>query len=200
LDYGIIRAPYDGVVTRRNVHTGHLVSAGIHEEPLLEVVRMDLVRIYIDVPESDAGLVEPGDLVTIRLPAQAGAVLSGKVTRISWTLDAASRTLHAEVQVPNDAGKLRPGMYAYASIVAGEHADAIVLPASAVVIDKTDTYCMSVEDGKIVRKTIVLGLRNMGEVEVSSGLTGNEKVVRANPASLTIGQAVEAIPFQPPKQ
>jgi HlyD family secretion protein len=200
LAYGTVRAPFDGVVTRRNVHTGHLVSAGITGEPLLEVVRIDIVRIYIDVPESDAGLVEPGDAVTIRLPAQAGAVLTGKVTRISWSLDAAARTLHAEVQVTNEGGKLRPGMYAYASIVAAEHVDAVVLPASAVIIDKTDTYCLCVEGGKIVRKTITLGLRNTGEVEVATGLNGDEKVVRANPASLTIGQAVEASPYQPPKQ
>lgn len=200
LAYGTIRAPFDGVVTKRNVHTGHLVSAGIVEEPLLEVVRIDMVRIYIDVPESDAGLVEPGDAVTIRLPAQAGSTVSGKVTRISWSLDAAARTLHAEVQVPNESGKLRPGMYAYASILADEHVNTLVLPASAVVIDKTDTYCLCAEDGKIVRKTITLGLRNTAEMEVASGLTGDEKVVKANPASLTIGQAVEAVPFQPPKQ
>jgi RND family efflux transporter MFP subunit len=199
LQYGTIRAPYDGVVSRRNVHTGHLVTGSGQGEPLLVVVRTDRVRVFLDVPEGDAGLVDPDDEAVIRVPALGNREFRGRVKRTSWSLNETARTLRAEVDVPDEDGKLRPGMYAYANVLAAEHTDALVLPASAVASDKGASYCFVVEEGKIARNPVTLGLRSGGEVEVASGLTGNEKVVRGNLSAYTLGQAVEAVPYVAPK-
>jgi RND family efflux transporter MFP subunit len=197
LQYGTIEAPFDGVVTRRNVHTGHLVHAGPEGEPLLVLMRTDVLRVAADVPEADADLIRPGQPVSIRLPALAGEPLAGKVARTSGSLDVATRTLRVEIDVPNQDGKLQPGLYAYVSIVAGEHPDALVLPASAILSDKNQSECVCVENGKIVRKPVTLGLRTSSEVEIASGLKGDEAVVRVNSGAWTEGQTVEAKPAAP---
>jgi RND family efflux transporter MFP subunit len=195
-NYHVIHAPFDGVVTQRRAHTGHLVQPGSTGEPIVTVVRTDKVRVFLDVPETDAPLVDVGDEVNIRFPALGGQVVSAKVTRTSWVLDRSARTLSAEVEIANDDGKLRPGMYAYATVVLAEHPAALVLPATAVFADKTDSYCACIESGHIVRKKVGIGLRSGGDVEIVEGLTGGEQVVRANAAALPVGQAVE--PVLPP--
>ncbi len=132
LAYNRIIAPYDGVVTRRNLDTGHLTVPGGQGEPLFVVARSDLVTVVVAVPELFAAAVEPGDRALIRLQAIPGRTFEGKVTRTAYALDARSRTLRAEVDLPNPDGKLHPGLYAYASIVAEEHPDALTVPTSAV--------------------------------------------------------------------
>ena len=91
------------------------------------------MRITVGVPEMFATEVEPGDRALIHLQAIAGKEFEAKVTRTSWTLDAKNRTIRAEIDVPNPGGKLRPGLYAYATIIVEEHADAIIVPATAIV-------------------------------------------------------------------
>jgi RND family efflux transporter MFP subunit len=193
LDYRVLRAPFDGVVTARLMHTGRLVEPGARGDPVLMLARTDKVRIFLDVPETDAPLVDDGDEVSIRLPALDGQVVSAKVTRSSWSLNRTARTLSAEVELANDDGKLRPGMYAYANVTLAQKPVAMVLPASAVFADKTASYCACIEGGRIVRKPLKIGLRSSGEVEIIEGLRGDEQVVRANASSLAEGQSAEAL-------
>ena len=108
-DYATIVAPYDGVITRRNVDVGDLTEPGSQGQPLFIVARDDLVRISVSVPEMYATEVDPGDRVVIRLQALAGRDFEGKVTRTSWTLDAKNRTLRTEIDVPNPEGTAPPG-------------------------------------------------------------------------------------------
>ncbi|MBI2825649.1 MAG: efflux RND transporter periplasmic adaptor subunit [Planctomycetia bacterium] len=192
IEYATIRAPFDGVVSVRNVDVGHFVqpSATGQDHPLLVVVHADPVRIFMDVPEGDAGLVDPGDTALIRVEAMGSAPVQGSVTRTSWALNAATRTLRAEIDVPNPDGKLRPGMYAYATVVLAEKSDALVLPRAAIIRDGPKAFANVVHDGKISRTPVVLGLEAGGEVEVASGVTEGDVVVLAGSASLTDGQAV----------
>ena len=117
LQYAKITAPYDGVVTQRNVHTGHFIPGAGSREPLFVVMRTDRVRVFVDVPEKDATSVKNGDRATIRVQALGGQAFDGKVSRSSWALDPRARTLRAEVEVSDPESKLRPGMYANASII-----------------------------------------------------------------------------------
>ena len=148
--YATIVAPYDGVVTRDNVDVGDLTAPGIQGQPLFTVARDDLVRIAVSVPEMFATAVEPGDRVRIRLQALAGKDFEGKVTRTSWTLDSKNRTLRTEIDVPNPGGNLRPGLYAYATVIVEEHPDVLTVPATAVVNEKDKSYCVAVVEGKAV--------------------------------------------------
>jgi RND family efflux transporter MFP subunit len=192
-DYETIVAPYDGVVTHRHVDVGELTEPGTHGQPLFTVARDDIVRIAVSVPEMYATEVNPGDRVLIRLQALAGRNFEGKITRTSWTLDAKNRTLRTEIDVPNPKGTLRPGLYAYATIIVEEHADAMSVPSSALVRQDALAYCVAVVDGRAVRKPVTVGLDDGTRVEILSGLQGNEAIVKAYASSLADGQSVTLI-------
>ena len=191
LGFAKIVAPYDGVVTRRNVSTGHLTAPGTQGEPLFVVARSDVVTVAVAVPELDSAEVNPGARAFVRLQALPGRVLEGQVTRTAYALDYRSRTLRAEIDLPNPEGKLHPGLYAYVTVVVAERPNALTLPASAIVREGETTYCVGVRGGRAARLPLAIGLNDGTRVEVRSGLDAEELVVKANAASLAEGQTVE---------
>jgi HlyD family secretion protein len=194
LQYAQIRAPYAGVVTERNVVRGDFVqpAGSMTAKPLLAVARIDLVRVFVDVPEMDSPSVEAGRVgyVNVQALLERDRKVAGTVTRTSWALGA-NRTLHTELDLPNPDGLLRPGMYATAHIVLQERPGAIVVPRSAVVGAGKQAACWTVHDGRAVRTPIALGLQVESEVEVVSGLKAGEAVIQSPPGSLQEGQPVE---------
>ncbi len=191
--YTKIESPFDGIVTRRHVDTGQLTTPGATGEPLLVVSRSDLVTITVGVPETDAPFVNAGDPVQVRLQAYGGRSFDGKVTRTGWALDASTRTLRTEIDLPNVDDFLRPGLYAYATIITEEHKNTLTLPTTAVVKEGDKSLCVIVSNGRATRKEIKVGLTEGKRSEILSGLKGDEEVVAANSASLTEGQSVEGI-------
>ncbi len=206
LRYAEIRAPFDGVVTQRNVKTGDLVQptgAG-KATPLFVLSQVDPVRVFVQVPGADAVWVKDGAPVRLRLLGAGGTLFEGKVTRNARSLDPQTRTLRTEIDVPNPDGRLMPGMYVHASITV-EHPNAWTLPAGAVATEGDQAFCYLVENGVAVRTPLQLGLRGGGRVEVvkrqaGSGratkweeFTGTE-VVAANASALTDSQPVKAEP------
>jgi RND family efflux transporter MFP subunit len=188
--YARITSPYDGIVVKRGVDTGHLTTPGASDEPLFVVARSDVVTITVGVPEIEAPFVNPGDQARVRLQALEGRDFEGKVTRTAWALDSATRTLRTEIDLPNADGLLRPGLYAYATIIVEEHKDVLTVPATAVVSDAGKSFCVAVEDGRAKRKEAKLGLTDGKRTEVVSGIGPDELVVEVNAASLTDGEAV----------
>ena len=198
LAYAEIKAPFNGVVTQRNVDTGHYVHpiTGSATQPLLVIAQTEQVRVFVDVPEMEAPLVDAGekpDSATVRVQSLGEKGIDGKVTRTSWSLDKANRSLRAEIDLPNKDGKLRPGMYAKVDILLDERNDVLTLPTTAIVRDGSATYCCTIDSGKIDRKKIELGLRSGADVEVRSGLDADQLVVLARADSLVQGQPVEVI-------
>jgi RND family efflux transporter MFP subunit len=193
LAYTKIKAPFKGIVTQRNIDTGHFTQAtrSADGRPLFVVSQSDTVRVFVDVPELEAAWVDAGDAATVQVQALRNKEVKSKVTRTSWTLNQSNRSLRTEIDIPNEKLELRPGMYATVRITLEEHPDALVLPASAVMYANDEATCHLVEDGKIVRRPIKLGIRSGGDAEVLEGLKGNETVVLLQPASFTPGQAVE---------
>ncbi len=194
VDYTLIRAPFDGVVVERNVHTGHLVQAGAgNQKPLLTVMRIDPVRVIIDVPEIDAVHVTPKTRVEIKIPSIPGSSFVGTITRSSWSLNTTSRTMSAEIHLPNREGNWRPGQYVQAKLTTAEVANCLSLPKTAVVIQDKQTYCFSVDgNGKVVRLPVSLGLQAGPDVEIREGLTGSERIISVNAGAFREGQVVEA--------
>jgi len=188
--YARILSPYDGIVVKRGIDTGHLTTPGADGEPLFIVARSGIVTITVGVPETDAPYVNMNDQARVRLQALEGKTFEGKVTRTSWALDSATRTLRTEIDLPNSDDLLRPGLYAYATIIAEEHEDVLTVPATAVVSDAGKTFCVTVEDGHAKRREVKLGLSDGKRTEVVSGIGEGEMVVEANAASLTDGQAI----------
>jgi RND family efflux transporter MFP subunit len=203
LDYRYLRAPFAGVVTRRGVDTGHFVQpAGAGKtEALFTVVRLDTVRVPVDVPEADAALVTKGAKAVVVIPALKGAEFSGAVARTAEALDPGSRTLRVEIDLPNPDRKLRPGLYVYARITA-EMPPAWVLPANAVVKQADQTVCFLYRDGKAVRWPIqpgrtdgtwteVIRKQNAESPGVWEDWTGQEDVLSGPAGTLTDGQVVQ---------
>jgi HlyD family secretion protein len=198
LGYAEIKAPFNGVVTRRNVDTGHYVHpvTGGTTEPLVVIARTDKVRVYVDVPEMQAPLVDAGekaDTAVVHVQSLGKNGIDGSVTRTSWSLDKSNRSLKAEIDLPNPGGTLRPGMYSKVDILLDQRNDILTLPITAIVREGSETYCCVVESGKIDRKPIELGLRSGNEVEVSAGLTADQIIVLTRGETLKQGQPVEII-------
>jgi RND family efflux transporter MFP subunit len=201
LGYLQIRAPYDGVVTQRNVNTGDLVKPG--GKPLFVVCQLDPVRVFVNVPGADAVWVRDGDPVTLQLQGAGGEVFPGKVTRNARSLDPQARTLRTEIDLPNPKGKLLPGMYVQARITV-RHEKVWALPAAAVLTEGDQTFCYRVVDGKAVKTPLQVGLTGGGLVEVLKKqvrpspdaeprwepIAGTEEVVASDPAALSDGQPV----------
>lgn len=209
VNYATVRAPFAGVVARRNVDRGQYVTppaSGSAQAPLFVVVRTEPVRVFVDVPETEAALVRAGMPASVRVQALGDREVAGTVARTSWTLDQATRTLRTEVDLPNPDGVLRPGMFATVRLVT-ERPGAWVVPAGAVVTADEQPYAVRVEGGKAVRTSVKLGARQGGTVEilqkqtrpVKGGepagwepLTGSEEFLTGRPAGWTDGMAITA--------
>lgn len=205
ISYTRIRAPFDGIVTKRKVDAGHFVQpAGTPKaEPLFTVAKIDTVRVVVDVPEADANLVKPGNEIHIVVPALRGAPIISKVARTSGSLDPVSRTLRTEVDLPNAAKKLdlTPGMYVHTRILA-QLPESYLLPAAAVIKVGESMICYRVEGKKAVRALVKVGRsdgvlievfkrQKPGDPEVWEDWTGDEIVAASNTAYLVDGQSVE---------
>jgi RND family efflux transporter MFP subunit len=207
LQYTKIPAPFDGLVTRRNVSTRDFVqpaAASIKGDALFVVEKVDPVRVFVNVQELEAVWVRDGDTALIRPQSLQGQQFKGKVTRSSGALNPQNRTLRTEIDLPNAVGKLLPGMYVTATIIA-EHKNVWALPVAAVVTQGEQTFCFRVENGKAVRTPIQAGLHGSELVEVlkkqtkpaKAGeqaewqeFTGEEIIVASGAGSMTDGQAI----------
>lgn len=195
LSYATLRAPFDGVITERHLDKGHLVQpSGASGKPLFVVVRADTVRIFLDVPETDAGFIAADSPAKIKVPSLSAESFEGKVARTSWTLQSSSRTLRTEIDVPNPNGRLRPGMYAMAEIEVARRADALSLPKSAILKQGTESFCLSISaENKIAKLPIKTGIVAGADIEIVSGLTGGESLIGANLAAYKEGQSVAIV-------
>ncbi|MFO0928814.1 MAG: efflux RND transporter periplasmic adaptor subunit [Gemmataceae bacterium] len=193
LDYTHIRAPFKGVVTKRQVDVGHFVqpAGGGKGEPLLTVERIDRMRVWLPVPEQEALWLAldrhaGGKIpVLIRGDGLGGRALRGTLARSAFALDPRTRTLRAEVDLPNPDELLHPGMYVHASIEL--EATGWTLPASAVQKRDGAVQCVVLDAGKAVPLPLLIGLESDGVVQVLKKqkrggdgwdeLTGTEEVV-----------------------
>jgi HlyD family secretion protein len=204
VDYATLTAPFDGVITQRNINTHVFVQppTGGSAAPLYIVQRRDLMRAFVDVPEGEAVWVQKGAAARLRIPVLKGREFAGDVKRMSYAVKRQSRTLLVEIDLPNPKDLLRPGMYLQASIQM-ERRDALSLPADAVatqgdVNEGEQSFCFVLENGKIRRIPIEVGACCKGRVEVLKkqvdgswiDFNGAEMVVRGELSALADGQEV----------
>lgn len=186
-------APYSGVVSVRHIDVGHLIDSRSSTVPLFVLVQADSLRLFLEVPEADAVLVEPGRKAAVTVPALGAQAFAGTITRTGWALQSGTRTVKCEIDIPNTDGKLRPGMYAHVELVVGERAEALVIPKSALLLQDGKASCLIVTGaGEVERKPLVTGLKTATEIQVVSGLNGDESVISANAAAFREGQKVTA--------
>ena len=193
-EYATIRAPYDGTVTQRIIHTGHYVQPAVtgRDQPLLVVSHATSFAwscmCQKPMPDSSNRAKKPRSAFRRSTTSN-----STSVKRVASALDNTTRTERAEIELENSQGELLPGMYCYVSIVVGHRPDALVIPTTALLADQGKQFCLAVVDGRIAKLPLELGLRTGSEVEVLSGLSGDEAIIPKNPASLHEGQPAEII-------
>lgn len=189
LEYATVRAPYDGVITHRNVHTGAYLDARAAGPPLFRIVRTDVLRVVLDIPEKDAPYLNLGEPVHVEIDALPGLRFTWPIARFAPVLGA-GRKVRAEVHIKNQDGKLYPGMYGRASVVLEDKPHALTLPAACVGNDASGLFVYCVVDGKAERQRVTVGLNDGKKVEITSGLTGKEEVILGGRGLIREGQPV----------
>jgi RND family efflux transporter MFP subunit len=191
LKYATVTAPFDGVVTQRFVDPGALIQAGTSNgAALLTLMNFDKVRLQVAVPEAEATRVSVGQPVSVGTDAMAGRNFEGKVARFSYALDAASRTMMAEVSLANAQLLLRPGMLVTAKLGIERHEGVPVLPAEAIVMEKANAFVYAVVAGKAAKRPVKLGFTDGKQAEVLDGVKPEDEIILAAQSPVSDGQAV----------
>jgi multidrug efflux pump subunit AcrA (membrane-fusion protein) len=180
--YLVLPAPFDGIVTVRNANTFDFVqpaagdptamphspglSPGGRAAPVYVVDRTDIVRIFVDVPEHDANYVHVGSPASVLIQAFRNEPITAAVTRSSWALNVKSRTLRAEIDLPNTDRKILPGMYAY-GFVSVKHPDVFALPRRALDYRGETTFFWTYDNGRAVKTEVQTGVTDDEWVEVT---------------------------------
>lgn len=194
--YENVEAPFAGVVTARNVDNGDLVKADDNAggTPLFTLQRDDVVRVQVNVPQSGAVGLQDGLPAKVHVPELPGQTFEGKVARNSVALDAASRTMLAEVDVANPAGVLRAGLYVNVEFSVPRQAPTVVVPAEALLFNGDGLRVASVDDAGRVHMHNVSIYRDYGTtLELREGLQGGERVALTPPADIADGQQVKVV-------
>src|SRR5882757_4151440 len=193
-----LAAPFDGVVTARNVEIGQLISPGGSGPPLFEVSDLHRVRIFVQVPQSfSAGLV-PGLKATFEMPQYPGAHFDATVSHISKSMNANSHSMQVELQADNAAGKFFGGSYCNVHFEIPTDANLVKLPSTALVTGNQGTQVAVLEgNNKVVLKSVRLG-RDLGDsVEIIAGLLPSDRVINNPPETLATGDTVRVAAATP---
>jgi RND family efflux transporter MFP subunit len=190
--YQQVVAPFDGVVTRRNIDVGSLVQADATSGTFMfTLTQSDVMRIRLYVPQDAAIGVKPGVDAVVRVPEIPDHSFPGKVARIADALDPATRTLMTEIDVPNPDRELSPGLYCSVELKVPRRTPSLIVPAGAIVFDRDGLHVLVVENG-VVRSRKITEIRDLGtEVEVSDGVKPGDNVVLTPPVDLEDASKVQ---------
>lgn len=197
MKYSRIAAPFAGIITQRFVDPGAFIPAptsggNTQAAAILTVADFHTIRVQVAVPELEATLVDKGEHVKFSVEGLPGKTFEAKVSRISYALDEATRTMLVEADAPNPEFTLRPGMYTTAKIGVETRADALLVPVEAVVMEKTNAFLFLAVDGKAKKTAVKLGFNDGTKAEIASGATEQDRALLVGKLTLTDGQAVNA--------
>src|SRR5262249_12983469 len=189
--YQIVLAPFNGVITQRNVDVGDLVQADATSGPFLfTVMETDTVRIQLYVPQGEAFGVAPGVEAVLRVPEIPDRTFPGTVTRTANALQLDTRTLLTEIDVPNPDQALSPGLYCTVELKIPRKTPSLIVPSDALIFNRNGFSVGVVEDG-ITRIRPVNVVRHFGTtVEVNRGINDGDQVILMPPVDLTEGHRV----------
>ena len=189
-----IHAPFDGVVTTRNLHPGALVGPASGQSgamPIVQIVDTTHLRLVVPVPEAYAGEMQVGQQVTFSVPAHPGETFHAPIARISHDVELNTRTMPVELDVRSTDGRLSPGSYSSVKWPVHRAAATMFVPVSAVTNDQQRTFVERVRDGKAEWVDVVTGLTVGGNVEVFGDLKPGDEVIRNATDAIRPGQQVK---------
>jgi RND family efflux transporter MFP subunit len=196
--YQQVVAPFDGVITQRNIDVGSLITADASgSTSMFSLIHSDVIRVWVYVPQDAAFGVKPGIEAVIRVPAMPNLTFQGKVTRIADALQPGTRTLLTEVDVPNPDGTLQPGVYCTVELKIPRQSPALIVPASAIIFNQNGMQVAVVENGIAHLRKISITTDYGTEVEVNAGVKDGDNVVLQPPVNLAEGDNVKIIPDPP---
>jgi RND family efflux transporter MFP subunit len=197
--YQQVVAPFDGVVTQRNIDVGSLVQADATSGTFLfTMMHSDVMRIQLYVPQDQAFGLAPGVEAVVRVPEMPDRSFPGKVTLIANALQPGTRTLLTEIDVANPDGALTPGTYCTVELRVPRRTPSFIVPADAVIFNQDGLHVAVVENG-IVHMHMITIARDFGrEVEVRRGVENGDQVILNPPVDLEEGSKVQvrAVPAE----
>jgi RND family efflux transporter MFP subunit len=190
-----VYAPFDGVITARNIDIGALINAGSNApgKELFDIAATAKLRVYVNVPQQYSRDVRPGGTAELTLAEFPGRRFAGKIVRSSDSIDPASRTLLTEVDVDNPAGELLPGAFLSVHLKLSSQAGAVIVPVNALIFRSEGMRVALVRDGKAELLPITIGRDYGTEVEVLSGVTPRDEIIENPSDSLTSGTEVRPV-------
>jgi RND family efflux transporter MFP subunit len=194
-----LAAPFDGVVTARNVEIGQLInSGGGSGQALFEVSDLHRVRIFVQVPQSFSAGLAPGMKATFEMPQYPGVQFDATLSHISKAINATSHSMQVELQADNAAGKFFGGSYCNVHFEVPTPANLVTIPSTALVTGNQDTQVATLDgNNKVVLKSVQLG-RDLGDsVEVIAGLTPSDRIINNPPETLAAGDTVRVAAATP---
>jgi membrane fusion protein (multidrug efflux system) len=194
--YQKVVAPFDGVVSKRNVDLGSLITAGSgsNVSSLFELQQPSTMKVFIDVPQSWASSITAGTSASVEFSELPNETFQAKVVRTSGALDPSTRTLLTELHLPNTDGRLIPGMYAQVKLSLTSANNPLIVPASTLVIDSSGVQVVNIDESHHVARVPVRLGRDFGrEVEVVSGVTPNMRLVLSPREDLRNGEEVTIV-------
>ncbi|MGB8537776.1 MAG: efflux RND transporter periplasmic adaptor subunit [Acidobacteriaceae bacterium] len=193
--YLSITAPFDGVVTTRNLHPGALIGpvSGVGgAPPILQIVDNRRLRLDVSVPEAQVGEMKTGQLVSFTVPAFPGQTFKAPLQRISRAVDEKTRTMPVELDVKNPDGRLSPGSFTNVSWPLERGYPTLFVPTTAVTNDQQHTFVIRVKDGKAEWVNVQTGQTLNGEMEVFGDLRAGDEVVKTASDAIHSGDSVRA--------
>jgi RND family efflux transporter MFP subunit len=200
-----IVAPFDGVITARNIDIGQLISAAgstttagagttVGNKEIFDIAAIRTLRVFINVPQVYSPDAKSGVIATLTLPQYPGKKFQGKLVRTSDSVDPATRTLLAEVDVNNAAAELLPGSYTEVHLHTANPAPALIVPVSALILEPDGLHVGVVDSNNIAHLVRVSPGRDLGtSVEILSGLQPDQSIIANPPDSLTDGEKVRVV-------
>jgi RND family efflux transporter MFP subunit len=185
-------APFDGVITARNVDLGTLIDAGAARE-LFHLAADDVLRVYVNVPQIYSREMVPGQAAGLTVPEHPGRTFSGKIVRTASVIDPAFRTLLVEVDVDNHRHELFPGAYAQVHFELASAHPTLVLPVPTLIFRSEGLRVAVVRNGQARLVPITIGRDDGKTVEVSEGLEPSDLVIQNPPDSIIDGETVHVV-------
>ena len=192
--YSHITAPFAGVVTKRYVDTGALISAGTSSEtqsqPVVQLAEWSLFRLEIPVPESAVPMIHLGSIVQVHV-LDLNRDFQGHVSRFADALNDETRTMHTEIDVGNPQDTLTAGMYAEVKLALQGKKGALTVPVQAVVQEGNEHYVLALDDqNRVQKRNVELGQQTSTTVEIVHGLSEKDRVISAGQSDYAIGEVV----------
>lgn len=188
-EYANVRATIAGYVSERMIKLGQTVGIG-HE--LFRVTETSELLADLQIPQAELSKFKVGNAATLLVDAMPGKTFQAKIVRLSPTIDTVNGTFRATVAINNDAGLLAPGMFGKFHVAYELHRDALTIPEYALLKDDDVAAVFVVDDGEVVRREVLTGIRSGGSVEILGGLAEQDEIIVDGQSTLREGSKVLA--------